>query len=69
MMMMCYQVLPLDVRKFHPGSSALSSRFFATDRDVSQLPEKADVDPYCLVQKDLDTIASSIRKVSFWFIF
>jgi len=41
----------------------MSSRFLATDRGVSCETERAAVDPYCLVQTELDTIADSIRKV------
>jgi len=57
------QVLPSSGRKFHHGGTQMSSRFFATDRGVSCETERVAVDPYCLVQKELDTIADSIRKV------
>jgi len=58
-----YQVLPSFIRKFCPVSTQLGLRFFSTDQDVSHLNEQADVDPYCLVQKHLDAIADSIKKV------
>jgi len=59
----CYQVLLSSVRKFHSGSTWTSSRSFTTDRYVSSSIEQADVDPYSFVQKDLDAVADSIRKV------
>jgi len=46
----------------------LGSRYFSTDED-RRLSEEADIDPYSLVQKDLDTLADSIKKVIFSNIF
>ena len=65
-------MLPSFIRKFHPGSTQLSLRFFATDQDINRFTtdhdinqlneQQADVDPYCLVQKHLNAIADSIKK-------
>jgi len=63
----CYQELPLFIRNYQPRSTPLGCRFFVTDQDINRLNEQAavDVDPYCLVQKHLDAMAESIKKVRY----